>query len=220
MPLAAFATPSGSARSRLLSRKIGERGRRDRRGARQHREDTDVLRAQAHANPARGRRFGRALIRPALADRTRGSIERVLAASVSHPDLIFLNAVRARIEIFRRYGEMENDREARSPCSAARNIVELGRRQQPQSARAARPRSGGKNVLAMPCDRQKWSKSAHWRPYLSCARSPTRSGFFYGAAARRADGRPSRYADVSFHARRRACVPALSEVHSGAVSAC
>jgi len=44
------------------------------------------------------------LIRPALADRTRGSIERVLAASVSHPDLIFLNAVRARIEIFRRYG--------------------------------------------------------------------------------------------------------------------
>ena len=44
------------------------------------------------------------MIRPALADRTRGSIERVLAASVSHPDLIFLNAVRARIEIFRRYG--------------------------------------------------------------------------------------------------------------------
>jgi cytochrome c len=44
------------------------------------------------------------LIRPALADRTRGSIERGLVESVSHPDLIFLNAVRARIEIFRRYG--------------------------------------------------------------------------------------------------------------------
>src|SRR5262245_15511039 len=39
------------------------------------------------------------------------------------------------------------------------------------------------------------------------------------AAARRPDGWPSGYADVSFHARGRARVPALSEVHSGAVSA-
>src|SRR5262249_20558243 len=39
------------------------------------------------------------------------------------------------------------------------------------------------------------------------------------AIARGPHGRPSGYADLSFHARRRACVPALSEVHSGAVSA-
>jgi cytochrome c len=43
---------------------------------------------------------------------------------------------------------------------------------------------------------------------------------FHGTFARRADGRPSGYADVSVHARRLACVLALSEIHSGAVSAC
>ena len=81
-------------------------------------------------------------------------------------------------DFFAAHGKMENDREARNFPSAARNIVELGRRQQPQSTGRARPRCGGKNVLAMSCDRQKRSKSARWRPCLSYARPPIRSGFF------------------------------------------
>jgi hypothetical protein len=44
------------------------------------------------------------LIRLALADRTRGSIERGLAASVSHPDLIFLNAVGRELRFFAAMG--------------------------------------------------------------------------------------------------------------------
>jgi hypothetical protein len=39
------------------------------------------------------RRRGRALIHAALADHARGSIERGLAATVSHRDLIFLNVL-------------------------------------------------------------------------------------------------------------------------------
>ena len=45
----------------------------------------------------------------------------------------------ARIAIFV-HGKMEDDREARSPACAAGNIVELRRRQQPQSAGRARTR--------------------------------------------------------------------------------
>jgi len=77
----------------------------------------------------------------------------VPGATVSHRDLIFLNAVRGERRFFAANGEVENDREARNPPSAARNIAELGRRQQPQSAGAARARLG-KNVLAMSCHRQ------------------------------------------------------------------
>jgi hypothetical protein len=42
------------------------------------------------------------LIRPALADHARGSIERGRAATVSHRELIFLNAIRGENAIFRR----------------------------------------------------------------------------------------------------------------------
>ena len=55
MPVAAFGDPSGSARSRLLSREISGRGRPDRWGARKHREDAHVLRTQTHGEAARRR---------------------------------------------------------------------------------------------------------------------------------------------------------------------
>src|SRR6516165_9146099 len=63
-------------------------------------------------------------------------------------------------------GGPQSDREARNPPSAPRNVGRFGRREQFWSARAAWPRSGGKNVLAMPCDRQERSKPARWRPCL------------------------------------------------------
>ena len=68
-----------------------------------------------------------------------------------------------RMRFFAANGE-GNDREARNPPAVARNVIELGRRYEPQSAGAARSCFGGKNVLAMSCYRQKRSKSARWRP--------------------------------------------------------
>src|SRR5689334_711265 len=62
LPLEAFANPSGSARSRLLSRKIGRRGLPDRWSSSKHGENAHVLRAQTYGEPARDIRFRPALI--------------------------------------------------------------------------------------------------------------------------------------------------------------
>jgi hypothetical protein len=60
----------------------------------------------------------------------RDSIEHGLAATVSHQDLIFLNASGGeRMRFFRRSWGTENDSEAHNPPSAARHIVKLRRRQ-------------------------------------------------------------------------------------------
>src|SRR6516225_7700811 len=117
-------------------------------------------------------------------------------------------------DFFAAHGKMENDREARNFPSAARNIVELGRRQQ-LSPLEERGRAAAERMCPQCHAIGKSGQSPHVGA-LPFVRSTTESiWIFYGAAARRPYGRPSGYADVSFHARRRACVLALSEVHSG-----
>jgi hypothetical protein len=124
MPVAAFGDPSGSARSRLLSREIGGRGRCDRRGAGRHREDAHVLRAQTHGEPVEGGWLKMSLDRASV----RRSCERD-ATSVTQPDFIFLDAVSERRYSFAVKGEREHDRKARSHLPVARNIGRLGRGQ-------------------------------------------------------------------------------------------